>query len=176
VGADNKGQFAAEAHQRQNLQLDTAATYDCPVCRHGQIQAMPLMDAYACNFCRHILEANLDQQTVHIVDGAQPMGWRWLGGRWQPIYQSSSDLTLTLWVVGLALMLFPSGIVALGAYLFPPLEPADGIQWSLVWAVATLVAHTLMVGWLIAEHYQFPPYVLAKIRLQRFIQHLVSGE
>ena len=46
------------------------------------------------------------------------MGWRWLGWRWQPLYQSSADVTITLWVVGIALMILPAGIVALGAYLF----------------------------------------------------------
>ncbi len=156
------------------LQLNASATYECPVCRHGQIQAMVLMDAYACNFCRHIFEANLDQQTVHVVDGVQPMGWRWQGWRWQPIYQSPNDITLTLWVVGLALVVFPAGLVALGGYLFPPLENTTQINWSLIWALATLLVHSAMVGWLIAEHYQFPPYVLAKIRLQRLLERLPS--
>lgn len=176
VGAESNDRLPTDNRQQRELQLGTTETYECPVCRHGQIQAMPLMDAYACDFCRHILEANVEQQTVHIVDGVQPMGWRWLGWRWQPIYHTSADLTLTLWIAGGALMVLPAGIVAMGAYLFPPLEPYDGIQWSLVWATGTLVAHTLMVGWLIAEHYQFPPYVLAKIRLQRLVDRLASGE
>lgn len=176
MGADSNSSFVIGNRQNRELKLDTGETYDCPVCRHGQIQAMTLMDTFACNFCRHILEVNLEQQTVHIVDGVQPMGWRWLGRRWQPIYQGSRDLTITLWVAGLVLVIFPAGIIALGAYLFPPLEASDGVQWSLVWATATLVAHTLMVGWLIAEHYQFPPYVLAKIRWQRLMERLAGGQ
>jgi len=176
VGTNKNGSLRARERQHRALLLDAVETYDCPVCRHGQIQAMTLMDAYACNFCRHILEANLDQQTVHIVDGVQPMGWRWLGWRWQPIYQGNVDITITLWVVGVALMILPAGIVALGAYLFPPLDPVDGVQWSLVWATGTLVAHSAMVGWLIAEHYQFPLYVLAKIRLQRLVTRLAGEE
>ena len=145
--------------------------YECPVCRHGQIQPMALMDAYACSFCRHIFEVNLDQQTVHVVDSVQPMGWRWQGWRWQPLYQSRGDLTLILWLVGLALVILPAGLVALGGYVFPPLE-ATGVNWSLVWANGTLAAHSAMVGWLIAEHYQFPLYVMAKIRLQRLLERL----
>jgi hypothetical protein len=171
ASADHKPPLG-RTRQLRSLQLDAAASYECPVCRHGQIQAMTLMDAYACNFCRHILEANLDQQTVHIVDGVQPMGWRWQGWRWQPIYQTPSDITLTLWVVGLALMVFPAGIVALGGYLFPPREGTTQVNWSLVWATATLLVHSVMVGWLIVEHYQFPPYVLAKIRLRRWLERL----
>jgi hypothetical protein len=169
VGTDTPSQPPEGHSPTRELRLDTAETYDCPVCRHGQIQAMPLMDAYACDFCRHILQANLEQQTVHIVDGVQPMGWRWLGWRWQPLHHRSTDLTLALWVVGIALTTLPAGMITLGTYLFPPLEPSEGVQWSLVWAAITLVAHTVMVGWLIAEHYQFPPYVLAKIRWQRLL-------
>ncbi len=130
------------------------------------------METYFCNFCRHIFEANLDQQTMHVVDGVQPMGWRWQGWRWQPIYHSPNDITLTLWVVGLALVICPAGIVALGAYLFPPLEGTHQGNWPVVWALATGLVHTMMVGWLIAEHYQFPLYVLLKIRLRRLVEGL----
>ncbi|WP_225885280.1 hypothetical protein [Leptolyngbya sp. KIOST-1] len=154
------------------LALDGADTYDCPVCRHGQMQPMALMDACACSFCRHIFDVNLDQQTVHVVDSVQPMGWRWQGWRWQPLYQSRSDITLTLWLVGLALVIFPAGIVALGGYVFPPLDESVGINWSIAWALGTLVAHTTMVSWLVAEHYQFPFYVMTKIRLQRLLERL----
>lgn len=156
----------------RSLELEGDNAYECPVCRHGQIQPMALMDAYACSFCRHIFEANLDQQTVHVVDSVQPMGWRWQGWRWQPLYQSRGDITLILWLVGLALVILPAGLVALGGYVFPPLEGTAGVNWSLVWAIGTLAAHSTMVGWLIAEHYQFPLYVMAKIRLQRLLERL----
>lgn len=152
--------------------LDGVDSYECPVCRHGQIQPMALMDIYACSFCRHIFDVNLDQQTVHVVDSVQPMGWRWQGWRWQPLHQSRSDITLTLWLVGLALVIFPAGIVALGGYVFPPLEESAGINWSMAWAVGTLFAHGTMVGWLVAEHYQFPLYVMVKIRLHRLLEQL----
>ncbi|MBD0269899.1 MAG: hypothetical protein ICV77_16605, partial [Cyanobacteria bacterium Co-bin8] len=51
----------------RGLSVDSGSTYLCPVCRHGQIEAMTLMDAFACNFCRHIFEVNLEQQTVQVV-------------------------------------------------------------------------------------------------------------
>lgn len=170
MGSD--GVAAGKKKKQRSLELDGSETYDCPVCRHGQMQPMALMDAYACSFCRHIFDVNLGQQTVHVVDSVQPMGWRWQGWRWQPLYQSRSDITLTLWLVGLALTIFPAGIVALGGYVFPPLDESTGVNWSLVWAGGTLVAHSTMVGWLIAEHYQFPVYVMTKIRLQRLVNRL----
>lgn len=152
--------------------LEMAESYECPMCRHGQIRQMALMDAYACSFCRHIFDVNLPRQTVHVVDGLQSMGWRWQGRRWQPIYQGGGDVALTLWLVGLVLVVFPAGLVALGGYMFPPLEASAGITWSLAWALGTLAAHGTMVGWLMAEHYQFPIYVMVKIRLQRLLERL----
>jgi hypothetical protein len=159
------------AMKSQSLGLSQAETYECPVCRHGQMEPMALMEAYACNFCRHIFDINLDQQTVNVVDSVQPMVWRWQGRRWQPIYQSRDDITLTLWLVSLVLVVLPAGLVALGGYVFPPLD-ATGVNWSLVWAVVTLVGHGALVGWLVAEHYQFPLYVMVKIRLQRLVDCL----
>ncbi len=169
------GQLSTDSKKPQRrLHLGAAEAYECPVCRHGVIEPMTLMDTYACGFCRHIFDVNLAEQTVHVVDSVQPMGWRWQGWRWQPLHQGRGDITITLWVVGLALILFPAGIVAMGGYVFPPLDETPGLNWSLVWAVATLTAHSAMVGWLIAEHYQFPIYVLAKIRCRRFFERIGS--
>ena len=164
--------FLSQGKPQRRLNLEAGETYECPVCRHGQIQPMTLMDAYACSFCRHIFAVNLDQQTVHVVDKVQSMGWRWQGWRWQPFYQGRGDITLTLWLVGVMLVILPAGIVAMGGYVFPPLEDYSGLNWSLAWAIATLAAHSAMVGWLFAEHYQFPSYVLMKIRLQRLADRL----
>lgn len=172
------GKTSSGDHPGQpRLGLEVADSYECPMCRHGQIEQMAMMDTYACSFCRHIFDVNLAGQTVHVVDGLQPMGWRWQGRRWQPIYQGGSEVALTLWLVGGVLMIFPTGLVALGGYMFPPLVENAGAQhadinWSLVWAMGTLAAHGTMVGWLMAEHYQLPIYVLAKIRLQRFFARL----
>jgi hypothetical protein len=159
---------------QQPLTLDLAASYECPVCRHGQLQAMALMETFACSFCRQILEANLDQQTVHLVAGTQPMGWRWLGQRWQPLHQGRADITLALWLMGGLLMVLPAGMVALGAYMFPPLDATTGLNWTLVWALGTFLTHSTIVGWLVAEYYQFPVYVMAKIRWQRWQERLSS--
>lgn len=164
--------FRAASRPPRPLSLEGGADYECPVCRHGKLEAMALMDAYACTFCRHILEANLDQQTVHLADGVQRLGWRWQGWRWQPLHHPAADFTLTLWIVGLSLVLLPAGLVVLGGYMFPPLDEADQGHWSLVWASFTLLAHAAMVGWIIAEHYQFPQYVWAKVRLQRWLERL----
>ncbi|MGF1518158.1 MAG: hypothetical protein ACFCVB_10185 [Nodosilinea sp.] len=169
--------FSNDHAGQPRLGLEAADSYECPMCRHGQIEQMAMMDTYACNFCRHIFDVNLAGQTVHVVDGLQPMVWRWQGRRWRPIYQGGSEVALTLWLVAGVLVIFPAGLVALGGYMFPPLVESIGAQnagvnWSVAWAIGTLTAHGTMVGWLMAEHYQLPIYVLAKIRLQRFLARL----
>lgn len=158
----------------RQLSLEPGTSYLCPVCRHGQIEPMTLMDAYACNFCRHIFEANLAQQSVQVVDSSQPMAWQWIGHRWQSIYQGKWDMTLMLWVVAVALVLVPAGLVATSAYVFPTLEGSPGARLPLYWTGGTLVLHLLMVLWLLAEYYQAPVYVAAKIRLRRWAEQ-ISG-
>ncbi|WP_199306738.1 hypothetical protein [Pseudanabaena sp. FACHB-2040] len=159
----------------RGLSVDSGSTYLCPVCRHGQIEAMTLMDAFACNFCRHIFEVNLEQQTVQVVDSSQPMSWRWIGHRWQSIYQGKWDMTLMLWIVVVALVLVPAGLVATSAYVFPPLEGSPGEHLPLYWAAGTLLIHLLMVLWLLGEYYQAPLYVAAKIRFRHWAEQVSGG-
>lgn len=150
--------------------LTEHGTYLCPVCRHGQISALTLMDAFACDFCRHIFTLNLQQQTVQVVDSAQPMTWRWNGRRWQPAYRDEPGLTAVVWFVAIVLVTLPAAIVWLSSYLFPPLP---GSPWSWlpsVWLGLTLGLHLLMVGWLAAEHYQIPLYVASRVRLRSWFR------
>lgn len=143
-------------------------SYSCPVCAHGQLSVLVLTDAFACDFCRHIFTADLNEQSVKMVDSAQPMVWRWTGKQWRSAYQRDSDVGGFLWVIGLLFVGLPVSLILLSAYLFPPLEAAAGaIHFPIVWACLTLVLHALIVGWLVAEHYQWPWYVAMKISLQR---------
>ena len=79
-------------------------TYLCPICRHGQIEGITLMDAFACNFCRHIFTANLNNQSVQVVDSSQPMSWRWNGRGWQSAYRDDPSLTMIVWIVAIVLI------------------------------------------------------------------------
>jgi hypothetical protein len=147
--------------------LSYDGVYLCPVCRHGHIQALTLMEAFACDFCRHIFTANLKDQTVQVVDSSQPMSWRWNGRTWRVSYHDDFNLTFVIWAVGVALVALPPGLVWLSSHTFPPL---DGSQWSwlpAVWVGLTFLAHFLLVLWLITEHYQFPLYVSAKVKLRQ---------
>ena len=167
-GKTAKGTIA-ESNTPETNTLDYQGTYICPICRHGHISALTLMDAFACNFCRHIFTANLTAQSVQVVDSSQPMSWRWNGRTWRAMYQDDPSLTLVIWIVGAVLVTLPASIVWVMAYLFPPLPGSRWAWFPNVWLGCTLGIHLLMVAWLLAEHYQLPLYIANRIRLRAWL-------
>lgn len=136
--------------------LDLNSAYHCPVCRHGEISSLALMDAFACNFCRHIFAANLDDKSIEMVDSHLPLSWRWNGNNWQGIHRPGVELGFGYWVIAILFILLPTAIVGLGAYFFPPLPGAVLGNFSIIWTCLTFFAHLTCVLWLIVEYYQFP--------------------
>jgi hypothetical protein len=148
------------------LNLDSA--FPCPICRQGTIEAIVLTDAFACEFCRHILSANLADQQVQVVDSTQPLTWGWNGQRWRLVRgDHAQELSMLVYLTAVVLMVIPAGLVWLSGVLFPPLTPASGLPFSSVWAIITFAAHLSVVLWLIGEYYQIPLYVAAKVRIAR---------
>jgi hypothetical protein len=154
---------------RQNRTLDYQEVYLCPACRHGQIEALILMDAFACNFCHHIFVANLPAQSIHVADNPQPMGWRWNGKGWQSLNQGNTNLTGLVWLMAIIIVLLPPALIALAAYMFPPLEGSNW-QFPLLWTGLTFSLHFALVAWLMVEHYQFPLYVTLKVKLRELFR------
>lgn len=148
--------------------LSYQGDYTCPVCRHGQISALTLTEAFACNFCHHIFTADLDKQVIQVADSSQPMAWRWNGRTWKGVHQRDSELTIVLWLIGIALVILPAFLVWLSAHTFPPLEGSSGSWFPRVWIGLTFVSHLAFVGWLIAEVYQFPLYAVVKVKMRRW--------
>lgn len=155
--------------QSSHDDLSYSGIYDCPICRHGQIAGLTLMDAFACSFCRHIFTANLADQSLQVVDSSQPMSWRWTGRRWKAAYRDGVNLTLLVWLVGTVLVVVPASLVWLSAYMFPPLPDSRWAWFPMAWFGATLAVHLMMVAWLLVEHFQLPFYVAGKIRLQQLL-------
>ncbi|MEM7769186.1 MAG: hypothetical protein AAGA75_23990 [Cyanobacteria bacterium P01_E01_bin.6] len=154
-----------------NLSLNFGETYICPVCRHGHITQLALMDVFACDFCRHLFEIHPQQQTIQIVDSAQSLVWHWNGRTWTSRSDLDESLTIFLWLISTFLTIVPASIIGLSAYVFPPLPNSSWVWLPFVWALCTFFAHLAMVSWLMAEHYQFPIYVLSKLRIQRWLTH-----
>lgn len=140
--------------------------YPCPICRHGQVEAMVLTEAFACNFCRHILSANLKQQQVQVLDSTQAIAWQWDGSQWR-IARGNKHANISGLVIltSVILVALPASLVGVAGFVFPPASPTPGIAFSTIWALLTLAAHTCLVLWLIAEYYQIPFYIATRIRL-----------
>lgn len=149
--------------------LNYQETYICPVCRHGSITALTLMDAFACDFCRHIFTADLRNQSVRVEDSSQPMTWRWNGRTWKTTHQVDADLTIIIWLVGSALVILPPGLIWLSSHTFPPLESSGWSWFPSIWVGLTFFLHFFFVSWLLVEHYQLPLYVACKIRLRTLL-------
>lgn len=193
AGEDETSNLKASAKgfprpHEEKTPLNYHGVYLCPVCRHGQISALPLMDALACNFCRHIFTADLERQVLQVVDGSQPLSWRWNGRTWKATHrQDDVDLTWEIWLVSGALVILPPILVWLAYHTFPPtpnqaclslqLEQLGrlglmclGYWFPLIWTVLTFLCHFAFVSWLIVEHYQFPVYVMLRVQLQRWLE------
>lgn len=143
-------------------------SFPCPICRQGKIEAIVLTEAFACEFCRHILSANLPAQQVQVVDSSQPLTWSWNGQRWQLARdENAQELSALVVFTAAVLIVIPAGLVWLSGTLFPPLHQTTAVPFSTIWAVITFGAHLSFVLWLIGEYYQIPFYVAAKIRFLR---------
>jgi hypothetical protein len=162
--SDTGNQFSPHTHSRR---LSANDRYECPVCRHGTIAQLALMDAYACDFCRHIFTANFEAQVLRMEDSAVPTAWRWNGRVWRSVRSDDNDLTILIWFGCLIIMALPPLLVWVPMQLFPPLEAGAGQWFPMFWLIVVAIAHLIIGGWLLAEHYQWWPYIAGRERWLR---------
>ena len=136
--------------------------YSCPVCRHGKVSEMPLMEAFSCNFCQHIFTTNFEKQLLKMADSQLPLTWYWNGKTWKGIHREGVEIGWSYVIVALAFILLPTSIVGSGMYFFPA-SPGSLLAWlPLAWTIATFCAHLFCVIWLIIEYYQFPIFLYVR--------------
>ena len=145
------------------ISLNYGLTYRCPACASGELNAIAMMDVFACDFCRHMFTANLDLQSVQLADTVRSKIWHWNGWRWRTEQQRDTAAAL-VWAFSAGLTVVPVTLIALSNYVFPPLEASN---FPLMWVELTLVAHAVMSGWLLAEYHHWPWYISGRIRLKR---------
>jgi hypothetical protein len=156
--------------------LDFAHRYPCPVCRHGHLEGLFLVDAFSCGFCRHIFTVDSQRQNLCLEDTAQPLRWRWTGDRWISAQSGiAEDSLFLLWGLGLSLVMVPTAIVWLANYTFPPLLNEGGPSFALLWTGLTFLSHASIVVWYCLEYYQIPLYLILKFYIQRLFQPLLSS-
>lgn len=163
---------AADARAKGHKPLTYEDTYRCPACASGNLSAIALMDVFACDFCRHIFSANLENQSVHLADSLQPMAWRWNGWQWKTAQQSDTAAGF-IWAFTLGLTLVPVGIIVMSNYVFPPLDSSD---FPRTWTMLTLACHSAIALWLLAEYHRWPWYISSRIRLSRLRERLFPAE
>jgi hypothetical protein len=151
-----------------NRPLSYDDTYLCPICRHGELRALVLMDAFGCDFCRHIFTANLSAQILRAEDSSPPMNWRWNGLNWQSVLQGDGDLSTLVWLFSLGIVVLPPLLVWLPLHTFPPAAGSRGSWLPTVWLLLTALLHGAGGSWLMAEHHQWAPYIGLKARWRRW--------
>lgn len=155
--------FLGSASAKKRKLLAYEENYRCPACASGDLSAIALMDVFACDFCRHIFSVNLKAQSVYLADSLQTMAWYWDGWHWKTAQQNDTAASL-VWAFTIGLTIAPVGIIALSNYVFPPL---DSSGFPKAWTVLTLICHSLIALWLLAEYHRWPWYVSSGIRLNR---------
>ncbi len=159
------GSLGSRQHRgRLERALSYEEVYRCPACGSGELSAIALMDAFSCDFCRHIFTANLTTQSVHLADSLHRAAWYWNGLQWRTASQRDTAAYL-VWGFAGGIALVPVGLIALSNYILPPLETSG---FPLMWTELTLTSHGIISIWLLAEYHRWPWYVASKIRLQRF--------
>lgn len=148
--------------------LNYYGTYPCPVCRHGEIEPLPLMEAMGCNFCRHIFTANEAQQTLSMADSQLSLTWYWTGQAWKGVPREGTEGKLVYGIAATIFVFLPTLIVSLAAYFFPPI-PDSPLSWlPMVWSIITFFAHLACIIWLVIEYYQFPVAMYFRAIFRRF--------
>lgn len=158
-------------HSSNNL--DSSFTYQgvypCPVCRLGQLKALPLMDAMACDFCRHIFTVNLEKQQLKMPSRQPPLIWHWNGRNWTGAHLEGVELGWGYWLAAIALVFLPPTLIGLATYSFPP-TPGTPLSWlPYVWTGLGFLSHLGIIGWLVIEYYQFPVEAYLRVMRQRLL-------
>jgi hypothetical protein len=155
--------------------LDFGHSYPCPVCRHGDIEGLFLVDAFSCGFCRHIFTVDSLHQHLCLEDTAQPLKWRWTGDRWVSARSIiTEESRALLWGLSLAFVLLPPTLVWLTNYTFPPLPNQEGPSFPLLWTGLAFLSHASIVVWFCLEYYQIPLYLIFRLYVQRLFQPVLS--
>jgi len=156
------------------ITLNYHDVYPCPVCRHGKIAALPLMEAYACNFCQHIFTANLEQQVLKMADSQLPLTWYWNSSYWQGLPREGMEMAWFYLIMGLGFVVFPTAIVSTGAYLFPPVSGSPLSWLPFAWSILTFISHAICLLWLVIEYYQFPVNMYLRALRRRWRDSLLT--
>jgi hypothetical protein len=148
--------------------FDYRGAYPCPVCRFGKITNMPMMEAMCCDFCQQIFTVNLEQQQLVMPSRQPALIWRWNGFSWTEAELEGVEFGWGYGIAALAFVIFPTSVIGIVAYYFPP-HPDVLFSWvPYMWTILTFLSHLSIIVWLFIEVYQIPvgAYLRAIARLR----------
>ena len=145
-------------------------TYPCPICRLGHIKVLPLMDAMACDLCRHIFTVSLEKQRLFMADRQPTRIWCWNGRTWVGAHAEGVELSWGYLLIAVAFVLLPPTLIGLSAYFL--LEtPGTSRSWlPAVWAGLTFLSHLGIIGCAVVGFYQFSIGTYLKVMRQRLFK------
>ncbi len=144
------------AHNHSSPSLHEQEEYPCPVCHYGKITNMTMMETFSCSFCQHIFTINFERKLLKMIDSQIPLSWLWNGRRWQSDHQTQNNLGLAYILFGLLFIGLPTGIIALGTFIFPPLPESPFAWFTPFWIICTFIAHLFCFLFVVIEYYQWP--------------------
>lgn len=117
---------------------------------------MPLMEAMSCDFCHEIFTINLESQKIKMPSRQPPLVWHWNGWKWNQAQLEGVELGWGYILAAIAFIIFPTSLIAIGAYYFPP-RPDVPLSWiPYIWTVLTFLLHLSIIIWIFIEVYQIP--------------------
>jgi hypothetical protein len=136
----------------------------------GQIKALPLMDAMACDLSRHIFTATLEKQRLFLADRQPIQIWCWNGRTWVGVHADGVKLGWSYVLIATAFVLLPPTLIGLSAYFL--LEPPDTSKFWLpgVWTGLTFLSHLEIIGCAVVGLYQFSIGTTLKVMWQHLFK------
>lgn len=151
---------------QSNGDLSLGEIYPCPICRRGQVAAMPMMEVLACNFCSHVFAIAPDRHKLLMADNAAPIAWQWDGMNWKNAKRQGENLSMFTALIGVTLVVLPTALVGLAGYTFAPLDDSP-LGWvPPVWTVLTCICHLYFVAAFVTEYYQLPIFAYRRAILR----------
>jgi len=155
-------------YTQQTKNLTYHSVYNCPICRYGQIAALPLMEAFGCNFCNHLFTADPEQNLLKVVDTQLSITWRWDGHQWKRHNYNDANLSWGYLGAGIAFVFMPPLLLGMAVYYFPPLPDSPFSWFPVAWTVLAFLSHLGCLLWLLLEYYQLPLGLYWRAWQQRF--------
>jgi hypothetical protein len=114
------------------------------------------MEAMSCDFCQQIFSVNIEEQQIKMPSRQPPLIWRWNGFNWTQAHVEGVEFGWSYVLAAVAFILFPTALIGIVAYYFPP-RPDTPLSWvPYIWTGLTFISHSAIIVWLLIEVYQIP--------------------